>query len=220
MVTPYVRPSVCHTFDSQSVSHAFGTQSHWCHSVSQASGTENISVLSIFSHHHKHSSKCLELKIQGKKDVGDFLNVTLDIKDCFINPLKNISVYPVYVHRQWKPPSICPAEHPSECQWSTKQTFLHYEVFETWYNLELTYLSGRTTRQTRRTRTRSCCGILNDDFRQCFYFFLLFWMKNFDWGLWGAKLQGFRQRFCSLVYSSTTNPPLLWEKLTEVVHSS
>ena len=49
--------SVCHVFDSQSVSHAIGTQ---CQSVSHAFGTENISVLSTCSHQPQLPSKSLQ----------------------------------------------------------------------------------------------------------------------------------------------------------------
>ena len=49
----------------------------------------------------------LKIEIQVNKDVVDFLDVTLDIRNCFYQPFTKPNSVPVYVHRQSNhPPSV------------------------------------------------------------------------------------------------------------------
>ena len=113
----------------------------------------------------------LKIEIQVNKDVVDFLDVTLDMRNCSYQVFTKPNSVPVYVHKQSNhPPSVL-----QNIPWSvndrlnrlssSKEMFggtappyqdaLEKIVYN--HKREFTDLSGGMTRQSRRTGTRSLC---------------------------------------------------------------
>ena len=111
----------------------------------------------------------LKIDIQVNKDVVDFLDVTLDIRNCSYQPFTKPNSVPVYVHRQSNHPPSVLQNIPQSVNDRLNRLSSSKEKFEaaappyqealekSGYNhkLEFTDLSGSTTRQPRRTRRRS-----------------------------------------------------------------
>ena len=111
----------------------------------------------------------LKIDIQVNKDVVDFLDVTLDIRNCFYQPFTKPNSVPVYVHRQSNHPPSVLQNIPRSVNDRLNRLSSSKEKFEAaappyqealeksgyHHKLEFTDLSGSTTRQPRRTRTRS-----------------------------------------------------------------
>ena len=111
----------------------------------------------------------LKIDIQVNKDVVDFLDVTLDMRNCFYQPFTKPNSVPVYVHKQSNhPPSIL-QNIPLSVNDRLNRLSSSKEKFETaapayqaaleksGYSHKLEYrdMSESMTRQPRRTRTRS-----------------------------------------------------------------
>ena len=124
----------------------------------QQTDTVKKKIQKIFRNHG------LKIEIQVNKDVVDFLDVTLDIRNCSYQVFTKTNSVPVYVQRQSNhPPSVLQNIPQSvndrlNILSSSKEKFEavappYQEALEkSGYNhkLEFTDLSGSMTRQTRR----------------------------------------------------------------------
>ena len=109
------------------------------------------------------------IEIQVNKDVVDFLDVTLDIRNCFYQPFTKPNSVPVYVHRQSNHPPSVLQNIPQSVNDRLNRLSSSKEMFESVapayqealnksgydYKLEFSDRSGDMSKQPRRNRTRS-----------------------------------------------------------------